>query len=146
MFSPSKANQNSFRDAFQEALQQAPTGIFRCNGNPCSITVKFYFPCPKHHFIVGPAGKDWPLKANAPKFVTHAPDIDNCVKLVLDALQGTAFQNDSSVIHVTTTKMYDHTQQFYREETVHVGTTLIKVVEMDPNKPAQNCSCLCCAK
>ncbi len=87
MFSPSKTNQNSFREAFQEALMQAPAGIFRCNGNPCAITVKFYFPRPKHHFMVRPAGEPWPLKSNAPKFVTHAPDIDNCVKLVSNSLQ-----------------------------------------------------------
>lgn len=146
MFSPSKANQNSFHDAFKEALKHAPDNLFRRNGNPVAITMKFFFPRPKAHFSVQPNGEPWPIKSNAPKFYPHAPDLDNCVKLVLDALQGTAYQNDSCVIHIATTKMYDHTQVQYVGGTNYVGTTLIKVVEMDPDSLTPDCGCLLCNK
>ena len=145
MFSPSKNNQNSFRSAFQQALQHAPEGLFRCNDNPCAITVKFYFPRPKKHFALRPQGQDWPLKANSPKLFTHAPDVDNCVKLVLDALQGTAFKNDSCVVQITASKLYDHTQLLYRDGVDYVGTTLIKVVEIDPNTAPRDCKCFHCS-
>ena len=146
MFSPSKANQNSFKAAFKEALNQAPSGLFRCNNNPCAVTVKFFFPRPKHHYCVRPKGTDWPLKSNAPKFVATTPDIDNCVKLVLDALQGVAFKTDACVVHIACSKLYDHTQLVYRDGVQYVGTTLLKVVEIDPTVAVHGCSCIVCSK
>ena len=68
------------------------------------------------------------------------------MKLVLDALQGTAFKNDCCVVQITATKLYDHTQTVYKEGTDYVGTTLVKVVEMDPSIAASDCKCLYCAK
>ena len=146
MFSPSKVNQILFLNAFKEALNTAPSGLFRCNGNPCTISVKFFFPRPKSHFSIRPNGEDWPIKTNAAKFVTHAPDVDNCMKLVLDALQGTAYKNDSCVIHIKTTKLYDPTQVVYRDGVKYDGTTLIKVVEIDPAVITPDCNCICCTK
>lgn len=146
LFSPSVGNQNSFKTAFNEALQKAPKGLFRCNGNPVSVTVKFFFPRPKVHFCVRPAAEECPLKSNAPKFVTKAPDVDNCVKLVLDALQGTAYKNDCCVVHVSMSKHYDHTQLVYKAGVDYVGTTLIKVVEIDPTFATQECKCFHCGK
>jgi Holliday junction resolvase RusA-like endonuclease len=146
LYSPSAENQKSFRDAFKDALNYAPKQLFRCNGNPCSITVKFYFPRPKTHFLLGPASQEWLLKPTAPKFVTNAPDIDNCVKLVLDALQGIAYKNDSCIVNIATTKLYDHTQTTYKDGVNYDGTTLIKVVEIDPTVKNCDCKCFHCAK
>ena len=78
--------------------------------------------------------------------MTHAPDVDNCVKLVLDALQGVAFKNDCSVIQIISTKLYDHTQLVYKDGVDYDGTTLIKIVEIDPTIAVRDCSCLYCVK
>ena len=37
---------------------------------------------------------------------THKPDTDNCVKSVLDALEGAAFEQDASVVKVIAEKIY----------------------------------------
>ena len=37
---------------------------------------------------------------------THKPDTDNCIKSVLDALEGGAFESDASVVKVIAEKIY----------------------------------------
>ena len=37
------------------------------------------------------------------------PDLDNCVKSVLDALNGTAYEDDSDIVRISATKSYGET-------------------------------------
>ena len=81
---------------------------------------------------------------NAPFFVTKVPDIDNMVKLVLDALQGVTYNNDSSVVHMESAKLWNPCQKQYHPQQSSEGYTLIKVEEYTNELKQDGCSCLAC--
>ncbi|GIV03997.1 MAG: hypothetical protein KatS3mg015_2827 [Fimbriimonadales bacterium] len=68
-----------------------------------AVHLTFCFPRPKSHFK-----KDGTLRASAPKFPGR-PDIDKLVRAILDAMTGIVFVDDSQVIRLTATKVYDTT-------------------------------------
>lgn len=45
-------------------------------------------------------------KSNKREFATSKPDIDNVAKSILDGLNGTAFDDDKQVTHLTVNKLY----------------------------------------
>lgn len=62
-----------------------------------SMSVEYYFDRPKGHYGTGRnSGK---LKESAPKVHIKMPDIDNCLKFTMDALQSSKrfFNNDSQI-------------------------------------------------
>ena len=67
---------------------------------PLTAFMEFYFRRPKIHFKKGVLRKD------APKFVTKTPDVDNCVKFVLDALQPRVVANDKTVTKIVAEKKW----------------------------------------
>ena len=67
---------------------------------PLEVHIELYFRRPKSHF------KHGQLKPDAPKFVTKIPDVDNCVKFVLDALQPNVVTNDKFVTKVVAEKKW----------------------------------------
>ena len=46
---------------------------------------------------------------------SRKPDIDNVLKVVLDALNGVAYKDDSRVVAVTARKIYSHTPKLVIE-------------------------------
>jgi Holliday junction resolvase RusA-like endonuclease len=96
------------RDAFlrqvsDEALSEAPFP----RGVPLSIEVVFYFPRPKGHYGTGKNANR--VKASAPQFHTTKPDVDNCIKLLKDALKWLAWHDDSQIAR------YSHIAKVYVE-------------------------------
>ena len=67
---------------------------------PLTVYAEFYFRRPKCHFKKGE------LKKDAPKFVIKTPDVDNCVKFVLDALQPRVIANDKTVTKIVAEKKW----------------------------------------
>ncbi len=67
---------------------------------PLTAFMDFYFRRPKVHF------KNGELRKDAPKFVTKTPDVDNCVKFVLDALQPRVIANDKTVTKIVAEKKW----------------------------------------
>ena len=67
---------------------------------PLTAFMEFYLRRPKAHFKKGELRKD------APKFVTKTPDVDNCVKFVLDALQPRVVANDKVVTKIVAEKKW----------------------------------------
>ena len=67
---------------------------------PLTVFVEFYFRRPNYHFKKGA------LKKDAPKFVLKTPDVDNCVKFVLDALQPRVIANDKTVTKIMAEKKW----------------------------------------
>ena len=67
---------------------------------PLVAFIEFYFRRPKSHFKKGQ------LKEDAPKFVIKTPDVDNCVKFVLDALQPRVIANDKTVTKIVAEKKW----------------------------------------
>jgi len=64
------------------------------------VMTRVYFRRPKVHF------KNGELRKDAPKFVTKTPDVDNCVKFVLDALQPRVIANDKTVTRIEAEKKW----------------------------------------
>lgn len=66
---------------------------------PVSVEVTFTLPLPPS---VRPATRTWPTTHNS-------NDLDKMLRLVLDALTGPVFLDDSQVVEVTARKAYPHT-------------------------------------
>ena len=64
------------------------------------VHAKLHFKRPKTHFKKGV------LKTNAPKFVLKRPDIDNCLKFILDVLQPNVMIDDKLVVEVVVKKVW----------------------------------------
>lgn len=66
---------------------------------PIRMTAKFYFPRPKKHYRTGKFSED--LRADAPKYHSNTPDLDNLIKSITDGLNGIAFKDDSQIFCLT---------------------------------------------
>jgi Holliday junction resolvase RusA-like endonuclease len=64
-------------------------------GIPLALHAVFYFSRPKSHYGTGRNADR--LKVSAPFFHTARPDLDNCVKLLKDALNGLVVHDDSQL-------------------------------------------------
>ena len=83
------------REVLAEQMQASPLVEV-----PLMVYAEFYFRRPKCHFKKGE------LKKDAPKFVIKTPDVDNCVKFVLDALQPRVIANDKTVTKIVAEKKW----------------------------------------
>jgi Holliday junction resolvase RusA-like endonuclease len=70
-----------------------------------AVTVHFLFERPKAHYGTGRnAGV---LKDNAPFYVSRTPDIDKCVRALLDPItEMRVWADDSQVVRLNAVKMY----------------------------------------
>ena len=66
-----------------------------------SIDIKFYFPIPKSYT----KKKKTEIQNGTLKYVKK-PDIDNCIKSILDGLNELAFKDDNQVFEVYAIKKY----------------------------------------
>ena len=64
------------------------------------VHIELFFKRPKTHY------KKNQLKNDAPRFVTKTPDVDNCIKFVLDALQPLVVFDDKIVTRVVAEKKW----------------------------------------
>lgn len=88
----------AIRDAFENAPERPPEPF----SGPIAVCIKTYRKLPK----------------STPKSVirepdTHKPDIDNVAKIVLDALNGVAWEDDAQVVSLTASKL-DRTRSHER--------------------------------
>jgi len=134
----------SFENAFRQALQNAPTNFFKHEGFPIALKIRFIFPRPKHHYVYQSTSGSLLLSSSAPFFVTKVPDLDNLLKLVLDAVQGVCYKNDCVVCHIDSCKVWDNSQQVYQEGQHKIGYTIMKVTEIQPGSFLPDCDCLSC--
>ena len=81
-------------------LQDVPLTAFMEFYTLLIVMTRVYFRRPKVHF------KNGELRKDAPKFVTKTPDVDNCVKFVLDALQPRVIANDKTVTRIEAEKKW----------------------------------------
>ena len=70
---------------------------------PLLVHIELHFKRPKCHFKKGQ------LREDAPKFVLKTPDVDNCTKFVLDALQPRVINDDKIVSKIVVEKMWCET-------------------------------------
>ena len=99
-YDPSKSDKDTF---LKKALKTAPKSPVY---GPISMSIEFYVGRPKAHFRTGQHSHL--LKSSAPIWNTSRADIDNYVKLVLDALNGVFYKDDSQICHLKTIKKYSN--------------------------------------
>ena len=98
-YDPSKKDKADF---LAKSKNLAPKSPF--NG-PILMSIEFYIARPKSHYRTGKYKHL--LKKGALYHCNKRPDIDNYAKLVLDALNGVFYKDDSQVTTLVITKVYD---------------------------------------
>lgn len=69
------------------------------------LYLRFYMPYPKKWLRTGKY--EGQIKENAPFYCQTKPDVDNMVKLVMDALSNNViYEDDKQVVHLTAVKYY----------------------------------------
>jgi Holliday junction resolvase RusA-like endonuclease len=143
LINQSKEYCESFRNAVLHAIAASQKEPFNFNlSHPVKIKVRFFFSRPRSHYRQ--VNKKWVLAENCPTYVTKIPDIDNLLKLLLDALQGVCYSNDMTVAHIDSAKLFDPTQLEYKKEQVGGGCTIIQISEINQSEAETGCDCLSC--
>ena len=88
------------KDARTTLLTQKPAGPVVA-GKAVRVRVRLFFKRPKSHFK-----KNGTLKASAPLEVLKRPDVDNCLKFVLDSLQPAIMIDDKLVVEANVAKFW----------------------------------------
>ena len=70
-------------------------------GKAIRVHASLHFKRPKSHFK-----KSGALKPNAPKYILKRPDIDNCLKFILDSLQPAVMVDDKLVVEAKVVKYW----------------------------------------
>ena len=65
------------------------------------VRASLHFKRPKKHFK-----KDGSLKPTAPRYILKRPDIDNCLKFILDSLQPNVIIDDKLVVEAKIVKKW----------------------------------------
>ncbi len=80
--------------------EQKPAGP-AVAGKAVRVRALLYFKRPKTHFK-----KDGALKPGAPVYVLKRPDVDNCLKFILDSLQPAVMIDDKLVVEAQIMKTW----------------------------------------
>ena len=86
---------HAYRKAIAAAARDAGAGV---HGEPVEVVIDLVFERPKSHLRKRGLAKDAPA--------TPRPDLDNCAKAVLDALNGVAWDDDAQVQRLVVSKVY----------------------------------------
>lgn len=98
------ANETEIAMIFRQAVREAGLDWEPCKYAKVQITACYGLPKGK--------SKAWRADALAGKlFPSRKPDLDNVAKLVLDALNGIAWQDDAGVISLQLWKYYEETSR-----------------------------------
>ena len=145
LWNVSNPNKESFTKAITQAFQKVNGNPFKLEeGQPVAITVRFYFHHPKKHYMLDNKTGTLCLSPMAPVHVIKTPDIDNCIKLLMDALQGLCCKNDCNIVQIDAAKQFDMTQTVWCEKSSKMGCTIIKITQFNENEFDANCNCLSC--
>jgi Holliday junction resolvase RusA-like endonuclease len=88
-------------DFLAQIMQRAPEKPL---DGPLKLSVLFEFLRPQSHF--GTGRNSGQLKASAPGWHAKRPDLDNCLKLVKDAMNGVFYRDDAQIVGVDAGKLY----------------------------------------
>ena len=79
---------------------------------PLAVNLRFQMPIPKQT-----TKKQRALIESGLSFHTKKPDLDNLIKLILDALNEVIWQDDKQIVRLTTEKEYDNQPGIWVEVT-----------------------------
>lgn len=81
---------------------------------PLLAYIELYFKRPQCHCSFKLLYKKGQLREDAPKYVMKTPDVDNCTKFVLDALQPRVIHDDKFVSKIVVEKLWCETETAQR--------------------------------
>ena len=126
VYNPSSSAQSKFRTAVKSKFTHATFPLYPKNV-PLFLTIIFRMKRPKKHFVNNSVSGGV-LKVSAPKvFFIGKPDVDNMAKFVLDSLNGVLYEDDSQVVTLNATKVYDNEESY-------LGSTEVFVDKMNEEK------------
>ena len=98
-----------------------------CEDTPLIVHLEFYFARPKSHY--GTGRNEGMLKADAPDFpITRSTgDVDKLSRLVLDALQGIVYKDDSQVVTLFARCFYAIDEEPYMDVEIFVKKMLTDI-------------------
>ena len=88
------------------------------NDKPVEVRASLHFKRPKSHFKTNGL-----LKPSAPRHILKRPDIDNCLKYILDSLQPEVIVDDKLVVKVTIVKKWCNSKD---EEKTQVELSVVE--------------------
>lgn len=98
------------KDFLAVVQDKAPEQPFK---GPLTLEIALFMRRPKAHYGTGRnAGR---LKDNAEAWHSKRPDLDNCVKFIMDALNGVFWLDDAQVAQLVVAKGYDEKPRTYIE-------------------------------
>ena len=108
VYTPSNGNKLRLRYVVEQAIrvlesERGKSGqtLFHINRNmPVTVSMQFHFARPSCHFAMAKPPATRQLRLSAPAKPTKVPDVDNLMKLVLDALEGVCYAKDHQVVSV----------------------------------------------
>ena len=97
MYNPSKSTTNQLSKTIKEMIPDHGEGdnVMFGDNEAVIVNVGFRYQRPKEHFVGG--NRDRPIKSIYIEASPMIADVDNLVKLVLDALQLVVYKNDKQV-------------------------------------------------
>src|SRR5574343_858636 len=97
------ATSRSWKEAVRWAVSDAMQGE-AIHDWPLEVRMAFWFQRPKSHY--GTGKNSGVLRPAAPRMHTSKPDAENCAKLLLDAMNGLVYRDDSQVCRLIIEKIY----------------------------------------
>ena len=88
------------KEAKKIVEKQKPVGP-AVAGKAIRVHATLHFKRPKSHFK-----SNGDLKSSAPKYILKRPDIDNCLKFILDSLQPAIMIDDKLVVEAKVSKFW----------------------------------------
>ena len=81
--------------------RRAANGFSFDKETPLSVTILVFFAAPKNT-----SKKKKEIMLNGGAFPVRKPDADNIAKIILDALNGTAYHDDAQIVQLSVRKQY----------------------------------------
>lgn len=152
VYNVSNYHRDSFANAINKALEHRgmpfvwfPKGS-PVQPDPMELRLWLYFTRPKNHYSYDRITGQYFLKRDAPVYVTKTPDIDNCVKLVMDAMQSVLFEDDRCIVSVAAKQLWLQRSRDgpYKHGQEKHGCTIFELTQYKENTSMAGCHCSIC--
>lgn len=111
LINPSHHDQVKMQNAIKNCIASHITTLVFAPRTPLLLQLHFFYQRPNYHFKAGKTRNVSNLVAQQKAFhgfMVQTPDIDNCVKYVMDTpMEGVVYENDSCVVELDVKKSWD---------------------------------------
>ena len=121
VYDPSKKDKQKWIEIVKKHIPKKPLL------KPLSVQLDMYFQRPKSHYRSGKYSKL--LKSSCPLYNITMPDIDNCAKFILDAMNHIFYDDDRQVCQLICNKHYIDRHLLAEKTPKCEGYTIVKMIE-----------------